>query len=126
MQFPEIVVSVARKTDAALWPALFAAVGSPGRLCQGLMQADKLQARGRRLACVGRMMRCVRAACCCRLLDALRAHPGCKDERGWSARRPPDRPTDGRRPALPPLPPRNAHARAPAERGLLPGDCGAD
>ncbi|PSC67405.1 Quino amine beta chain-like RIC1-like guanyl-nucleotide exchange factor [Micractinium conductrix] len=42
-QFPEIVVSVARKTDAALWPALFAAVGSPGRLCQGLMQADKLQ-----------------------------------------------------------------------------------
>ncbi|KAL4448516.1 hypothetical protein ABPG75_005735 [Micractinium tetrahymenae] len=42
-QFPEIVVSVARKTDAALWPALFAAVGSPGRLCQGLMQSDKLQ-----------------------------------------------------------------------------------
>lgn len=43
-QFPEIVVSVARKTDAALWPALFAAVGSPLRLCQGLMQADQLQA----------------------------------------------------------------------------------
>ncbi len=45
MQFPEIVVSVARKTDAALWPALFAAVGSPLRLCQGLMRADHLQAR---------------------------------------------------------------------------------
>lgn len=43
-QFPEIVVSVARKTDAALWPALFAAVGSPLRLCQGLMRADQLQA----------------------------------------------------------------------------------
>ena len=43
-QFPEIVVSVARKTDAALWPALFAAIGSPLRLCQGLMQADQLQA----------------------------------------------------------------------------------
>ncbi|PRW44970.1 RAB6A-GEF complex partner 1-like isoform A [Chlorella sorokiniana] len=42
-QFPEIVVSVARKTDAALWPALFAAVGSPLRLCQGLMRADQLQ-----------------------------------------------------------------------------------
>jgi len=45
VQFPEIVVSVARKTDAALWPALFAAVGSPRRLCQGLMESDKLQVR---------------------------------------------------------------------------------
>lgn len=39
-------MSVARKTDAALWPALFAAVGSPLRLCQGLMRADQLQASG--------------------------------------------------------------------------------
>ncbi len=28
-QFADVVVSVARKMDAALWPALFAAVGSP-------------------------------------------------------------------------------------------------
>ncbi|KAL6766919.1 hypothetical protein ACKKBG_A37895 [Auxenochlorella protothecoides x Auxenochlorella symbiontica] len=31
------VVAVARKTDAALWPALFAAVGSPFRLAQSLL-----------------------------------------------------------------------------------------
>jgi hypothetical protein len=42
-QFSEIVVSVARKTDAALWPSLFAAVGSPAKMCQGLLRADKLQ-----------------------------------------------------------------------------------
>ena len=30
VQFADVVVSVARKMDASLWPALFAAVGPPG------------------------------------------------------------------------------------------------
>jgi hypothetical protein len=46
-QFPqaaEIVVSVARKTDAALWPALFAAAGAPSALADGLAAAGALRA----------------------------------------------------------------------------------
>lgn len=45
-QFPqaaEIVISVARKTDAQLWPALFAAAGSPAVLCEGLLENGALQ-----------------------------------------------------------------------------------
>ncbi len=35
-------VSVARKTDAALWPPLFSAVGSPSGLLEGLVEAGEL------------------------------------------------------------------------------------
>ena len=41
-QFADVVVSVARKTDAALWPALFAAIGSPSALLEGLLEAGAL------------------------------------------------------------------------------------
>lgn len=40
--FAEVVVSVARKTDAALWPPLFDAVGSPSLLLEGLVEAGEL------------------------------------------------------------------------------------
>ncbi|GLC73770.1 hypothetical protein PLESTF_001417100 [Pleodorina starrii] len=40
--FAEVVVSVARKTDAALWPPLFDAVGSPSKLLDGLVEAGEL------------------------------------------------------------------------------------
>lgn len=42
-QYAELVVSVARKTDAQLWPSLFAAVGSPAALGEGLRAAGDLQ-----------------------------------------------------------------------------------
>ena len=42
-QSAEIVVSVARKTDAQLWPALFSAAGSPAGLCEGLLRSGALQ-----------------------------------------------------------------------------------
>jgi hypothetical protein len=32
----DVVVSVSRKTDASLWPALFSALGSPGALLEHL------------------------------------------------------------------------------------------
>lgn len=57
-QFPqaaEIVVSVARKTDAQLWPALFAAAGSPAALCDGLLSNGTLQS----------------AACCLLIVDYI-------------------------------------------------------
>jgi hypothetical protein len=57
-QFPqsaEIVVSVARKTDAQLWPALFAAAGSPAALCEGLLSNGALQT----------------AACCLLIVDRV-------------------------------------------------------
>lgn len=57
-QFPqsaEIVVSVARKTDAQLWPALFAAAGSPSALCEGLLSNGALQT----------------AACCLLIVDRV-------------------------------------------------------
>lgn len=40
--FAEVVVSVARKTDAALWPPLFEAVGSPSSLLEVLVEAGEL------------------------------------------------------------------------------------
>ena len=43
LQYAELVVSVARKTDAQLWPSLFAAVGSPAALGEGLRCAGDLQ-----------------------------------------------------------------------------------
>jgi hypothetical protein len=55
----EVIVSVARKTDAALWPALFDAVGPPAALCDGLMKGGALQASkaprrpGGTLGCAG-------------------------------------------------------------------------
>eukprot|EP00798_Chlamydomonas_sp_ICE-L_P031739 gene31739-6939_t len=41
-QFADVVVSVARKTDAALWPSLFKAIGSPSALLEGLLVAGAL------------------------------------------------------------------------------------
>uniref|UniRef100_A0A383V6J0 RIC1 C-terminal alpha solenoid region domain-containing protein n=1 Tax=Tetradesmus obliquus TaxID=3088 RepID=A0A383V6J0_TETOB len=38
----DVVVSVARKTDASLWPALFSAVGSPAALLALLLEAGAL------------------------------------------------------------------------------------
>ena len=54
-QFADVVVSVARKMDAALWPALFAAVGSPSALLEGLAQRGALTS----------------AACCLLVVDCL-------------------------------------------------------
>lgn len=42
--FEDVVVSVARKTDASLWPALFTAVGSPGGLLRSLTSSLALEA----------------------------------------------------------------------------------
>jgi len=36
-QYPDVVVSVARKTDAQLWPLLFEAVGRPSEILDVLM-----------------------------------------------------------------------------------------
>lgn len=38
----DVVVSVARKTDAALWPALFSAVGTPSALLDSLVEKGAL------------------------------------------------------------------------------------
>ncbi|GAB4817477.1 hypothetical protein N2152v2_004523 [Parachlorella kessleri] len=54
-QYAELVVSVARKTDAQLWPSLFAAVGSPAALGEGLRCAGDLQS----------------AACCLLIVDHI-------------------------------------------------------
>ena len=40
--YADVVVSVARKTDAQLWPPLFSAVGPPSALLEGLLQAGAL------------------------------------------------------------------------------------
>lgn len=40
--FAHCVVAVARKTDAALWPALFSAVGPPSALLEGLLEEGAL------------------------------------------------------------------------------------
>lgn len=38
----DVVVSVARKTDASLWPALFSAVGSPAAITELLLETGAL------------------------------------------------------------------------------------
>ncbi|KAL3150452.1 hypothetical protein ABBQ32_000282 [Trebouxia sp. C0010 RCD-2024] len=53
--FRDVVVSVARKTDAQMWPALFAAVGSPGALLEELLDVGALQS----------------AACCLLIVDRI-------------------------------------------------------
>ncbi len=55
LQFQDIVVSVARKTDAQMWPALFAAVGKPSKLLDELLDAGQLTS----------------AACCLLLVDRI-------------------------------------------------------
>lgn len=40
--FPECVLAVARKTDAQLWPGLFAAVGRPSALLEALQESGAL------------------------------------------------------------------------------------
>ena len=58
-QFAEIVVSVARKTDAAMWGALFAAVGKPSAILEGLLDTGALQS----------------SACCLLIVDRLEGAP---------------------------------------------------
>ena len=55
MQSQDIVVSVARKTDAAMWPALFLAVGVPSELLNNLVDAGALAS----------------AACCLLIVDRI-------------------------------------------------------
>ena len=55
LQFSECVVSVARKTDASLWPPLFAAVGPASALLEGLLAEGLLH----------------RAACALLVVDCL-------------------------------------------------------
>ena len=55
MQFADIVVSVARKTDAAMWPTLFAAIGIPSEILINLLEQGALQS----------------AACCLVIVDNL-------------------------------------------------------
>ena len=59
LQFAEIVVRVARKTDAAMWGALFAAVGSPSGILESLLEGGALQS----------------AACCLVIVDKLEGSP---------------------------------------------------
>ncbi len=54
-QFADVVVSVARKTDASLWPALFTAVGSPSVLLEGLLEAGALRSAACFLLVVDRL-----------------------------------------------------------------------
>ncbi|KAI8472364.1 MAG: RIC1-domain-containing protein [Monoraphidium minutum] len=51
----EVAVSVARKTDAALWPALFTAVGSPAALLQHLIEQGALMSAACFLIVVDRL-----------------------------------------------------------------------
>ena len=55
LQYQDIVVSVARKTDAAMWPALFLAVGVPSELLDSLVDAGALTS----------------AACCLLIVDRI-------------------------------------------------------
>ena len=54
-QFSETVVNVARKTDAAMWGSLFAAVGKPSAILESLLDNGALQS----------------AACCLVIVDNL-------------------------------------------------------
>lgn len=65
--FRDIVVSVARKTDAQMWPALFAAVGSPGGLLEALLDVGALQS----------------AACCLLIVDRIQ---GAQEAHGLALR----------------------------------------
>ncbi|GAX78137.1 hypothetical protein CEUSTIGMA_g5579.t1 [Chlamydomonas eustigma] len=53
--YPDVVVSVARKTDAQLWPPLFSAVGPPSALLEGLLQAGALSSAACFLLVIDRM-----------------------------------------------------------------------
>ena len=55
VQHREVVVSVARKTDASMWPALFAAAGDPGELLKGLTRQGALQSAACSLLIVDRL-----------------------------------------------------------------------
>lgn len=65
--FRDIVVSVARKTDAQMWPALFAAVGSPGGLLEAMLDVGALQS----------------AACCLLIVDRIQ---GAQEAHGLALR----------------------------------------
>lgn len=54
-QFADVAVSVARKTDAQLWPALFSAVGTPSSLLESLLDMGALNS----------------AACCLLVIDKM-------------------------------------------------------
>lgn len=75
------MVSVARKTDAAMWPALFAAVGAPSALLEGLLGAGALASAACCLLIVDRIEGPAPAhALALRLIRARRpARPCCRD-----------------------------------------------
>jgi hypothetical protein len=54
-QYREIAVSVARKTDAAFWPALFEAIGAPSRILDELVDVGALDSAACCLLCVDRI-----------------------------------------------------------------------
>lgn len=54
-QYSDVVVSVARKTDAALWPTLFSAIGSPSMLLEGLLETGALKSAACFLLVVDRL-----------------------------------------------------------------------
>jgi len=65
----DVVVSVSRKTDASLWPALFSAVGSPSAVLELLLEAGSLTSAACFLIVVDR--------CCDRSLSGRFWAPGC-------------------------------------------------
>lgn len=65
----DVVVSVSRKTDASLWPALFSAVGSPSAVLELLLDSGSLTSAACFLIVVDRWVdvfvcACVRACVC--------------------------------------------------------------
>lgn len=55
VQYREIAVSVARKTDAAFWPALFQAIGAPSEILDNLVDVGALDSAACCLLCVDRI-----------------------------------------------------------------------
>lgn len=82
-------MSVARKTDAAMWPALFLAVGVPSELLNNLVDAGALASAACCLLIVDRIEGSATAhSSALRLIKAsklLAAHVGCSVECGDSA-----------------------------------------
>ena len=86
VQFSDCVVSVARKTDAALWPSLFAAVGAASVLAEGLLSAGALHRAACALLIVDRLQGSELAhALALRLMQVLNASLVSR-KMGWQAR----------------------------------------
>lgn len=70
----DVVVSVSRKTDASLWPALFSAVGSPAAILEMLLDTGALSSAACFLIVVDRWVNSWEATCTpcsCRTYVAL-------------------------------------------------------